>query len=364
MNLRALIGGILQGKVGDESDGKPDLLFFATDAIDEIWIRSTAKEAANRGYTVTVAVVGAVPVVLRDAYLGCNVSIVDLDSFADAAGITARAMVTASAGIDRNILPVEAKCFVHMPHSLVSLHMIYPADAFDGYDVIFAAGPQHVVEFLEICEKRGLRGRECREVGYGKMDYFCSLPPKTSDPASILIAPTWGPDDLLSRMGDELVRELIGSGYKVYVRPHPLTYSEKPELISDLERLSCEMEGCILENPRSENEGLFVANVLVTDYSGIGFEFAAFRARNVVFVDVGRKEVNPEWRSIGVTPVEIGLRDTIGTISAPTVPAVMEAVEDCSRAPDLNSGDLEKFIFAPRHSCATRAVDELVQIIG
>lgn len=362
MNWLESIKRIWQRRGGDENDDQIDFLFFASDEIDEIWIRSTAKEAALRGHTVSLAIVGGTSEKVRDAYTEFDVPIIDLKNFSDAADIRAGAVVTASSGVGREILPVEADCFVHMPHSLVSLHMIYPADAFDGFDVVFAAGPHHVAEFAEICEKRGLRDRQCRNVGYGKMDYFNSLPPKATDPGSILLAPSWGPDDLLSRMGADLVRGLADLGHKICVRPHPLTYAEKPELISDLERVAGELDHCVIENPRSSNEGLFTSRVLVTDYSGTGFEFAAFREQSVVFVDVGLKEVNPEWKSYSCTPVEIGLRETIGTICAPTVTAVVEAIGDCLRAPSLTREDLEEFIFAPRQSCAARAVDELVQI--
>ena len=57
-----------------------------------------------------------------------------------------------------------------MPHSLSSLHMIYPEDAFDGYDLIFSAGPHHCDEFREITKARGLKNFGTVPIGYGKLD--------------------------------------------------------------------------------------------------------------------------------------------------------------------------------------------------
>ena len=57
-------------------------------------------------------------------------------SFKRAAHIKTKIAITASSSVSRSILPTRAEWLIHT-HSLSSLHMIYPEDAFDGYDPFF-----------------------------------------------------------------------------------------------------------------------------------------------------------------------------------------------------------------------------------
>ena len=66
-------------------------------------------------------------------------------------------------------------------------------------------------------------------------------------------------------------------------------------------------EDCLL----SENN-LYEADILITDRSGIAFEYAFGTERPVLFIDTPLKEHNKNWRTLGIEPIELQLRDKIG----------------------------------------------------
>ena len=140
-------------------------------------------------------------------------------SFEGASNIDCQIAVTASSGINRKIFPTKARWLIHMPHSLSSLHMIYPSGSFHGYDLLFSCGPHHDREFYE------LTGRDTCPVGYGKLDLLAkgSL---TSDPCDVLIAPSWGSGNLIERFGSSLVKHFEELNLEVVLRPHPLFFLE------------------------------------------------------------------------------------------------------------------------------------------
>ena len=46
--------------------------------------------------------------------------------------------------------------------------------------------------------------------------------------------------------------------------------------------------------------------------SCISFEFAFITKRPVIFINTPMKVLNPEWEKVGITPINIALRDQVG----------------------------------------------------
>ena len=51
---------------------------------------------------------------------------------------------------------------------------------------------------------------------------------------------------------------------------------------------------------------------MITDWSGISAEYCFATERPALFINTKIKSCNPNWEKIGLTPVEIQLRDEIG----------------------------------------------------
>jgi hypothetical protein len=351
-----------------------DVLFVCSSPIDEVWVRSTALACHARGMRVELAICGrreGCPGEVLNLYREAGIKIVCGISLGAAASRRCDLVVTASSGLNRKIFPIQAREFIHMPHSLASLHMIYPADAFDGYDIVFAAGPQHGAEFAAIALTRGLVHRRSFAAGYGKLDILVERQAvrvratRPTQPPLVLLAPSWGSDNLLDRCGVALASTLADDGFDVVVRPHPLFFLEKAPVIEALTALQRRVPSVRLESPFDGDDAIFDADVLVGDYSGIGFEFAALRRRPVVSVDVGLKVANPAWQSLGLQPVEIACRSRLGPVVPPDVAAIVEAVR-LSAVPGNRVTDdaVSDFLHGQPGECANRAAAELQKLLS
>lgn len=341
---------------------KLDIQFFCGSPIDEIWIRSTAFACHSQDMSVRVDICGkqeSLPQDIRSLYSSAGLGLHFHASLKQAAGIAARLVVTASSGIDRKFYPTAADTLIHMPHSLASLHMIYPEDAFDGYDILFAAGPHHEKEFHAITAARNLKNQGAMPIGYGKLDILAEQHTATyqkdnSGLPHILVAPSWGPDNLLDRCGLQLAEELSKRGYKVTIRPHPLFILEQAAVLEELHLLAQTYPTLAIESPFDGDGAIFNADLLIGDYSGASFEFKALRGRPVISVNVGKKVINPHWDELGLPPVEIALRGELGPTVEPDVGAILHAVIECAGSTGETS-DSSSFVYGPPGSCCQRA---------
>lgn len=59
---------------------------------------------------------------------------------------------------------------------------------------------------------------------------------------------------------------------------------------------------------------MFTTDTLITDYSGISFEYDAISTRPIIFIDVDKKIINQEFDRYTLEPVEISLRSSYGSI--------------------------------------------------
>lgn len=340
-----------------------DVLFVCSASVDEAWVRTTLAACARSGLKVCLATCdgdSGSGLAARYAEIGAPTAIGV--SFAGAARIRARVVVTASSGLNRGIFPTRAKHFVHMPHSLVSLHMAYPEGAFDGYDWLFAAGPHHCAEFEAISRVRGLANHGALPIGYGKLDILAAEPAPPPE-RRVLLAPSWGPDNLLDRCGEELASALLDAGWQVTVRPHPLFMIEGSAAVDRLALLARQRSGLTLESSLGEGSAMRTAAVLIGDYSGAGFEFVALHGRPVVSVDVGGKVANPDWESIGMEPVERGLRPELGEVVAPDVSAIVAAVERLAGTGRNMDAAQKRFLFGTPGSCAAQASEAIMKLV-
>lgn len=349
-----------------------DILFVCSSPIDEVWIRSTVLASYSRGMRVELAVCGPrahFPEEVLNLYRNVGIKVICGISLGAAARRRCDLAVTASSGLDRKIFPTSAREFIHMPHSLASLHMIYPEDAFDGYDILFAAGPQHEAEFAAIASARGLVRRRSYAIGYGKLDVLAERQagraPNSKGLPRALLAPSWGSDNLLDRCGVALANALAGAGFDVVVRPHPLFFLDSAPVIDDLTVLQARLPNVRLESPFEGDDAIFDADVLVGDYSGISFEFAALRRRPVVSVDVGLKVVNPAWESLGPRPVEVACRPRLGPVVPADVELIVDAVRQCAGPVSYVTDDvISSFLYGQPGECADRAAALLQQLLS
>ena len=211
--------------------------------------------------------------------------------------------------------------YVYVPHSLVSCHMIYRPGAFDAFDEIFCAGPHHAVELRALESLRGSREKTLFEFGYPRLDALMAdgVP---SGPApnvpQVLVAPSWGSSGLLETSGVETVEALLKGGCRVIVRPHPETAKRSPYCLKAIRDRFDGNPLFMFDLSIETHASLTAADVMVSDWSGVAMEFAFGLGRPVIFIDTPCKINNPDYRSVGIEPLEAAIRAELGTILAPS----------------------------------------------
>ena len=226
--------------------------------------------------------------------------------------------------------------YIYTFHSMNSTHMEFQKGAFDEFDSIFCVG-QYQIQELRATEKLyNLKRKNLVECGYGLLDKLIKLrssfPEKKkllkNNKKNILIAPSWGKQNLLESMGVELVKILLDAGYHVTVRPHPMTSKKSPKTIKQIKEKFEKNPDFLLDTNTSSFEQLFSSYALITDWSGIGYEYAFVCERPVIYVDVPKKSHNKEYEKIGLVPFEISIRDKIGeVISVQNIETIPDRIE-------------------------------------
>jgi YidC/Oxa1 family membrane protein insertase len=209
-------------------------------------------------------------------------------------------------------------------HALVSTHMMYRRGAFDHYDAIGCAGPHHVEELRREEALDGLPPKNLIEIGYPRLDRIWAdhrlhtPKPRAADSKGlVLIAPSWGPSNILETCIGALIEALSSAGYAVVVRPHPELLKRNPGLIRRIRNDIRRHPKAAMELELLSDRTLHDADVLVTDWSGIALEYALGTERPVMFIDVPRKVWNPEYEKWNIEPLEAAVREQIGLVMNP-----------------------------------------------
>ena len=67
----------------------------------------------------------------------------------------------------------------------------------------------------------------------------------------------------------------------------------------------------------NSNNSLFSSDIMISDWSGAALEYAFALKRPVLFIDIPRKINNPNYEELRLEPLEVTIRDEIGSISSP-----------------------------------------------
>lgn len=244
--------------------------------------------------------------------------------------------------------------YIYIPHALMSMHMGMKEGSLDAFDTIFCAG-EHIKREVRATERvYGLPSKECVEFGYPLVDDLIPLGEeerrthKKGGRREILIAPTWNEDNILDSCIDEILEKLLCDEYHITVRPHP-EYVKRfgQRMNATVERWKDKVgEGLSFELDFSSNKSTYSSDLMITDWSGISFEFSFATKRPTLFVNTKMKVLNENWQRIDCTPIEITLRDEIGmSIEKSDVKNIGEIVKDTFK----RSTEYEKRIEAALH---------------
>ena len=221
--------------------------------------------------------------------------------------------------------------YIYIPHGMDSLNLTMRAGSMDHFDTVFATGKHQMDEDIKTNELHNLQNRKIIEWGYSLLDEMIEdyKKAKTSnDEKTVLTAPSWQKDNIVDLCLDEMLDKLCQSKYKIIVRPHPQQVrhmKEKFDILKDKYRNNKNIE---IQTDFSSNSTVFNAALLITDWSGIAYEYAFTTKKPVIFIDTPMKIMNPEYKEIDIEPFNIWARNEIGQV------VKLDELKDISRTVD------------------------------
>lgn len=208
--------------------------------------------------------------------------------------------------------------YVYLPHDVNSANLSFHKNALDHFDTIFTSGPKNKEEIEEREEKYHLPKKRLVEWGSGVIDSMIKgyeEPTSQSEEGNggktILIAPSWQKDNILDLCIEPMLERLAGQNYHIIVRPHPQYVRHCMDKIERL-RKKYESETVEIQTDFSSNSTVYTADLLVTDWSSIAFEYCFATLKPVLFINTPMKVLNPDYQELSTVPVDIELRDKVG----------------------------------------------------
>ena len=218
------------------------------------------------------------------------------------------------------IYPVH---YIYIFHSIFSVHSYLRKGAVDNYDTIFCVGPHHKNEIQETEKIYNLKPKNLISFGFPRLDTLLNEKQNysknfdTNNNNLILLTPSYGKNNLLEICGFELIKILLESNFKVLLRPHFKILKDSKKLISKILDEFGNNPNFSLENGVIPSKLFHSSICMISDWSGISFEYAFTFERPVIFIDVPKKILNPNFHDISLEPIEISYRDKIGFVVSP-----------------------------------------------
>ena len=243
------------------------------------------------------------------------------------------------------IYPVH---YLYIFHSMISTHLAYRKEAFDHFDSIFCVGNYQIEEIRSAEIIYGLKPKNLIPFGYNHLDNLIKkksniIKSNTKNQIQILIAPSWGKDGLFEKFGDEIISMLLQLGYKIIFRPHPMTQKKSIKKINHIEKKFASNQNFILEKEIINFDSFLFSDLMISDWSGAALEYAFTLEKPILYVDVPKKNNNPNFLDIPHIPIEESIREKIGEIiSVENIELIPIKIEELLKKSDLWKNKIKK----------------------
>ena len=208
--------------------------------------------------------------------------------------------------------------YIYIPHGVSgSVNMNLRKGALDHFDTLFMTNDQFKREILALEEVNNLPKKKLVEYGSALLDEMTkayeALPPKHNKIKTIVIAPSWQKDNIMDYCIEPMLDQMIGQGYKLIVRPHPQYMRHYAEKVETLRLKYAYAGGNIdFETDFSSSKTIYTADLLITDWSNVGYEFCFTTTKPALFIHTPMKIMNPDYKKINIESFASRIRNKIG----------------------------------------------------
>lgn len=201
--------------------------------------------------------------------------------------------------------------YVHLPHMASDINM-YKMFGLVFYDAVILSGQYQVDQIRRLEDKLHLPVKETKLVGIPYLDAMKERLDKTGPVTGkyepvILLAPSWGVNGILSIYGASFIENLVKTGYKVIIRPHPQSFTSEKEIIDDLMAKFPDSDKLNWNRDSDNFDVLNEADILISDFSGVIFDFTLVFNKPVIYTEPNydKSQYDCSWDDVELWTMDI-----------------------------------------------------------
>jgi hypothetical protein len=216
------------------------------------------------------------------------------------------------------------KHYSHVLHapSDATLYRLFGIDYFDS---ILLTGDYQSADIRTLEKQRNLPEKKLVTVGCTYLDVYSDLikqiPKEENHQFTVLVSPSWGPSALLARYGEKLLSPLVKTPWRIIVRPHPQSKKSEASMLEALNAKYRDNTNLEWDFERENIYSLIKADIMISDFSGIVYDYAFLCDKPVIYVkqgidiraydadDLGENHVDELWQFKTLKEIGIELKE-------------------------------------------------------
>jgi CDP-Glycerol:Poly(glycerophosphate) glycerophosphotransferase len=208
------------------------------------------------------------------------------------------------------------KHYIHLIHAPTDVGT-YKQYSFDYFDSVFVSGEHQIRSLRKLEELRRTPRKQLCKVGCLYYDELLRQlreydSPKASGNRTVLVAPTWGQNGLLKRLGTQVLVPLLDRQWKIILRPHPQSYLSERDMLDRIREEVRHYSNLAWDDENEATQSMAAADVLVSDLSGIVFDFAFLFEKPVITLKYDVNKIGQEAADLPWDSWELTVIDTVG----------------------------------------------------
>lgn len=176
---------------------------------------------------------------------------------------------------------------LHMPNDATTYRLF----GLDFFDSVLLTGDYQAADIRYLEEKRGISKKELVTVGCPYLDVYkkniAGIPEEENHPFTVLVSPSWGDVGILKKYGEKLLDPLSKTGWRIIVRPHPQSKKSEAEMLDRLAARYKDNANIEWDYERQNIFSLKKADIMISDFSGIIFDYTFLCDKPVMYVNAG-----------------------------------------------------------------------------
>lgn len=184
----------------------------------------------------------------------------------------------------------NVKSYAHVLH-MANDATTYRLFGLDYYDAVLLTGDYQKTDLRYLENERGVAKKDLVTVGCAYLDVLAQkmkdVPEEKEHPFTVLVSPSWGEVGVLKRYGEKLLDPLSKSGWRIIVRPHPQSKKSEADMLERLEKRYKDCPNVEWDYERDNIYSLKKADIMISDFSGIIFDYTFLRDKPVMYVKAG-----------------------------------------------------------------------------